>query len=91
MAKQIFFVMSCDSWKSIDSMRLQFIGTSQKKLKMFVSKEIERGYMDYGIGSREEQARSFRHDWEYASGDCINNRLDYGYINYCYDNDPESL
>ena len=94
MAKQIFYVMSCDEWKSTDSMRLQFIGTSQKKLKMFVSKEIETGNMDYREDkdlTPKQQAKEFRSDWETSPRRDINCNLTYGYIDYCYNNDPESI
>ena len=47
MAKQIFYLQSCDEWKSTDSMSLLFIGTSQRKLMMKISKEIENGNMNY--------------------------------------------
>ena len=47
MAKQIFYLQSCDAWKSTDSMSLIFIGTSQRKLMMKISKEIEEGNMEY--------------------------------------------
>lgn len=47
MAKQIFYLQSCDEWKSTDSMSLIFIGTSQRKLMMKISREIEEGNMIY--------------------------------------------
>ena len=47
MAKQIYYLQSCDEWKSTDSMHLLFIGTSQRKLMMKISKEIEEGNMEY--------------------------------------------
>lgn len=47
MAKQIYYLQSCDEWKSCDSMSLIFIGTSQRKLMMKISKEIEEGNMNY--------------------------------------------
>ena len=47
MAKQIFYLQSCDIWKSSDSMNLLFIGTSPQKLMMKISKEIEEGNMEY--------------------------------------------
>lgn len=47
MAKQIFYLQSCDIWKSTDSMRLLFIGTSPQKLMMKISEEIEEGNMEY--------------------------------------------
>ena len=47
MAKQIYYLHSCNEWKEYSSMRLLFIGTSQQKLKMKISKEIEEGNMEY--------------------------------------------
>lgn len=47
MAKQIYYLQSCDIWKSCDSMSLLFIGTSQRKLMTKISKEIESGNMNY--------------------------------------------
>lgn len=42
-----FAKFSCNEWKEYSSMRLLFIGTSQQKLKMKISKEIEEGNMEY--------------------------------------------
>ncbi len=47
MAKQIYYLHSCNEWKEYSGMRLLFIGTSQQKLKMKISKEIEEGNMEY--------------------------------------------
>ena len=47
MAKKIYYLHSCNEWKEYSSMRLLFIGTSQQKLKMKISKEIEEGNMEY--------------------------------------------
>lgn len=94
MAKQIFYVMSCNEWNSNDSMNLLFVGTSTRKLKMFVSSEIEKGNMLYkeweGL-TPKQQANKFRSDWETLHRRDINCNLTYGYIDYCYNNDPESL
>ena len=47
MAQQIYYLHSCNEWKEYSSMSLLFIGTSQRKLMMKVSKEIENGNMEY--------------------------------------------
>ena len=47
MAKRIYYLHSCNEWKEYSSMELLFIGTSQQKLKMKISKEIEEGNMEY--------------------------------------------
>lgn len=59
MAKQIFYLQSCDEWKSTDSMSLLFIGTSQRKLMMKISKEIEEGNMRY---------KSITSEYDYVNG-----------------------
>lgn len=99
MAKQIYYVMSCDEWASTDSMRLVFIGTSKQKMKMFISKEIENGNMEYKFDcdaepnrkERERMAKEFRKDFEVLDRWDLNNYLNYGTFDYCYDNDPGSL
>lgn len=87
MAKQIYYVRSCGIYPH-DRSDVIWIGTSQKKCKMFVSKEIEEGNMDYYNEelSRKEQARQFRLDWDNSLRRFVNDRLTYGYIDYCYDN-----
>ena len=89
MAKQIFYLQSCDEWKSNDSMELLFIGTSQQKLKMKIAKEIEEGNMEYDDNSLspKQQAKKFKKDWNEETRDVINSRLTYGYFNYTYDNE----
>ena len=99
MAQQIYYAMYCDALKR--NMRLGFIGTSQRKLKMFISKAIENGNMYYGISPegdpvyRKKQAKEFRKDWDTCSGGNgmpilsrreLNDRLNYGYIGFCSDN-----
>lgn len=86
MAKQIFYVFSCDEWKSRESSRIIFIGTSKRKLKQFLADEIDRENMVYYGGSD-----AFLRDFDTEKRDTINSRLDYGYYDYCYDNDPDSL
>jgi hypothetical protein len=57
MAQQIYYLHSCNEWKEYSSMRLLFIGTSQQKLKMKISKEIEEGNMEY-------KPVTTYHDWD---------------------------
>lgn len=89
MSQQIYYLHSCNEWKEYSSMRLLFIGTSQKKLKMKISKEIEEGNMEYDDNSLspKEQAKRFRKDWETERRDVINSRLTYGDFNYTYNNE----
>ena len=89
MAKQIYYLHSCNEWKEYSSMRLLFIGTSQLKLKMKISKEIEEGNMEYYDGdlSQKEQAKKFRKDWKTETRATINSRLTYGDFDYTYNNE----
>lgn len=47
MAKQIFYAFSCDVYKSHESEKLLFVGTSRQKLKMLLSRKIECGEVEY--------------------------------------------
>lgn len=89
MAKQIYFVMSCDEWKNYDSARLIWLGTSQQKLKMFISQKIEEQTMEYGNteNSPEKQAEQFRKDWKTKPSTEINSLLQYAFYDYGYDNE----
>ena len=70
-------------------MNLLFIGTSQQKLKMKISKEIEEGNMEYYDSklSQKEQANKFRKDWKTKTMVTINSRLKYGVFDYTYNNE----
>lgn len=89
MAKQIYYLHSCNEWKEYSSMRLLFNGTSQQKLKLKISKEIEEGNMEYYDGdlSQKEQAKKFRKDWKTETRATINSRLTYGDYDYTYNNE----
>ncbi len=89
MAQQIYYLHSCNEWKEYSSMSLLFIGTSQQKLKMKISKEIEEGNMEHYDGdlSQKEQAKKFRKDWKTETRATINSRLTYGDFDYTYNNE----
>ena len=92
MAKQIYYLHSCNVWKEYSSMRLLFIGTSQQKLKMKIAKEIEEGNMEYSCSNIEDatpkqQAEQFKKDWKTKTRDVINNSLHYGIYDYTYNNE----
>lgn len=89
MAKQIFYVMYCDEWRSHDSERLAWIGTSPQKTKMFISQAIERQDIQYGDTevAPKKQAAQFRKDWAEKPRDYINNTLWYGFYDYVHDNE----
>ena len=87
MAKQIYYVQSCDEWESRDSMRLELITTSAKKLKDFISKKIKAGDFEYNDPeqSADNQAGMFRRDFEAETRDVISARLRYACFSYAYD------
>ena len=91
MKKQIFYLCSCDAWKSRSSMRLMFIGTSPKKLKSFIAKKIEDGEFLYGPNTYEtpsqKQKELFLKEFEKEDRPTINSRLEYGYFDYTYNNE----
>ena len=89
MAQQIYYLHSCNEWKEYSSMQLLFIGTSQQKLKMKISKEIEEGNMEYNDNSlsQKEQAKRFRKDWETKPHGIIDSNLKYGMFGYTYNNE----
>lgn len=89
MAKQIFYLHSCDEWKTWSSMRLGFIGTSKQKLKRKIVKEIELGNMEYCNSDLpcEEQAKIFKKEWETKTMSEINSKLKYGICDYTYNNE----
>lgn len=93
MAQKVFLIYSCDAWKDRDSMRLVFCGTSSVKARKFIEKEIKNGDMEYGSPEEDRagQARRLRQDWNSRQQRDIDSRLTYGTIDYCYNNDPDSL
>ena len=88
MAKQIYFVISCDEWKSYNSERLIWIGSSPQKTKRFIMDEIIEENMEYGNpeNSPEEQAKQFFKDWDTTTRGYLNDNLRYGYFDCIYDN-----
>ncbi len=91
MAKQIFYVQSCNEWKEYSSMRLLFIGTSIQKLVKFVAKQIEDEEMSYDDGNdsliSKQQAKLFKKDFKMQTLSVVNSRLRYGLIDYTHDNE----
>ena len=93
MAKRkIYYLQSCDEWRSNDSMRLLFIGTSVTKLKMKIFKEIREGNMVYDDDTlpRRMQADRFLKDFNASNGETqleINCKLGYGRYDCCEDNE----
>lgn len=87
--KQIYYLHSCDEWRSSESMRLLFVGTSVTKLKMKIAREIREGNMEYDNYTlpRAEQARRFLADFKTLTRQEINCKLTYGIYDYCHDNE----
>lgn len=87
MAKQIYMVSACDEWKSTDSMRLQMVTTSVRRLKSFIRKKIEGGVFDYGDKNetRKKQAADFALDFDKLPREKVNDKLIYGHFDYAYD------
>lgn len=45
--KKIYYLCSCDEWKSYSGMNLLFIGSSIRKLKMYIANKLKNGDMKY--------------------------------------------
>lgn len=89
MAKQIFYAFTCDVYKSHESEKLIFIGTSHQKLKMLLSEKIERGEIEYYNSEipAKKQAEIFRHDFGIKTRNYLNDNLNYAYFDYTYNNE----
>lgn len=92
MSKMIFYAMYCDEWNTNDSARLMFIGTSQQKLKMAISKAIERGDVtydcpDFDMATQKKQAKEFRKDFAVLTQRELNSKLTYLYFDYTHNNE----
>ena len=93
MAKQIFYLQSCDEWKSLDSMQLLFIGTSRQKLMMPVSakqeyiEEYEAWKWVEIENSPKKQAKLFRLDWRNKPFEQVVSLLECGYVGYTFNNE----
>lgn len=86
--KQIYLVYSCDDWVSTNSFQLKMATTSKRKLKSYIVKAIKDGDFEYtwlDKESRTKQVSEFKRDFESIKRCEINNKLRYGYIDYCYD------
>ena len=88
MSKQIFLLYSCDAWKSTP-MDLIWVGTSQQKLRKYIIHQIELGDMSYYdvILDTKMQISKFKTDWKKELRSTINDRLIYGFYDYCHDNE----
>lgn len=85
MANQIFYLMSCDEWKSHDSERVLMLTTDADKIRKAIENEIENGSMEYDGETIDEMIDNFNHDWKRATRNTINDKLMYGFYSYAYD------
>lgn len=88
MSKQIYTVFACDEWKSRDSLRLLMATTSVRKLKNLIIRKIADEVFTYDKGeglSIPQQVKLFKEDFKNGLRNEINDRLHYGYMDYCYD------
>ena len=89
---QIYYIQSCNIWKTTDSIRLIFIGTSKQKIKKFIENEILNQNMTYDDDqlTAKQQCKLFRNDWNSIRNEydlkTINAKLTYGMINHTENN-----
>lgn len=70
-----------------------FIGSSIRKLKMYIANEIKNGDMDYTKNGDEnesvsKQIKNFKNDFKNENISYINDFLKYGFIGETYNNEP---
>lgn len=82
---KIYIIHSCDEWKSLDSYRLVFVGTSLLKAKRFLLNEIKRGNMKYLSGTATQQTKTLQEDWSRGIK-VVSSNLTYGDIDYVENN-----
>lgn len=85
--KQIFYVFACDEWKSDESMRLEMVTTSVRRLRSFIAKMIEDECYEYGDTNLppKKQAVQFREDFDAKTSWEINGLLKWAFYDYAYD------
>ena len=91
--KKIYYLCSCDEWKSYNGMNLLFIGSSIRKLKMYIANKIKNGDMEYTKNGDEnesvsKQIKNFKDDFNNEDINYINDFLKYGFIGETYNNEP---
>ena len=79
---KIYTLFTCDEWKSNDSMRLAFIGTSKQKLRKCVINMIENKNMEYNNPNApiRQQIKDFKIDFDNNNMRLVNSSLQYGMI-----------
>ncbi len=77
--KDIYYVCSCDEWKSRSSMRIILITTDEDRLKDFLRKQIKNGDMEYDGKTKKRMLENFDEDWLTSNMADVNSKLIYGY------------
>ena len=68
MKSKIYILMTCDEWKSKDSMRVYAACTSLPTLRRLISDGIRNEIFSYGdCASFSKQAKNFRMEWQARS------------------------
>lgn len=86
---EVYTLFTCDVWKTYDSMRMFFIGTSFKHLYAAIKRMIRQNVAEYKIydedETTEEQVSNFMQDMHSARNHdermlLIRDRLEYAYL-----------
>ena len=77
--KDIYYVCSCDAWKTWASMRIILITTDEGRLEDFLREQIKNGDMEYDGETKKEMLDNFDEDWLTSNMADVNNKLKYGY------------
>jgi hypothetical protein len=85
--KQIFLVYACNEWKENSSMELILATTSVRKLKSCLANEIKQDNINWEDSewSKTKQISEFKRCFDFEDRKSINDKLIYGYFDYCYD------
>lgn len=86
---RIYYVMSCDEWKTCDSMRLKLLTTDEEKLRKYIRKQIKEENFFYNGNTVNEMLKNFDEDWQTSNMGDINSLLEYGC--YSYSDDGEEI
>lgn len=85
--KDIYYVCSCDEWKSWNSMRPLLITTDEKRVEDFLREQIKNGDMEYDGETTKEMLDNFDEDWLTANMADVNAKLVYGFYDAVADGD----
>lgn len=82
---RIYYVMSCDEWKTCDSMRLKLLTTDEEKLRKYIRKQIKEENFFYKGDTVNAMLKNFDEDWQTSNMADINSLLEYGCYSYADD------